>query len=178
MQATSIGSHQRNLGIARWVLVTALIGCLLGLGTAPAHARYGSHHIYVYISSGEQGPLGPSSEASTKTIVRRVQPGKGVAFDVTATGRGTPSHLPFVRGCSSSGGIGVRYIFEGDRHDHDITYRVTHDGWKPTVWGPHYFWRVSIRVAFHVGDRVDPNSQLSCDVSVNGRPVNATVEVA
>jgi hypothetical protein len=177
MQTTSPSHHQLNAtGVARWFLITALIGCLIGLGTAPAQARYGRHHIYVYISSGDQGPLGPSTDRDTESIVRRVHPGNGVTFQVTAQERNDPHPGPFVQGCSSSKAIDVRYILEGRRHDRDITRRVTHDGWRPRGWN-RFYWDLSIRVAVHVGDRARLGSQLSCDVAVNHHPVNATVEV-
>jgi hypothetical protein len=159
---------RRSLAAAMLLVVVSLM--------VPAHARYGAAYIYVSISSGDQGPLGPSTDRDTATVVRRVHPGNGVTFAVTAQERGIPAPLPFVQGCSSSHGIDVRYILEGQRRNHDITWRVTHDGWRPTEW-TSFYWDLSIRVAVRVSDRADLGSRLSCDVTVNHRPVNATVEV-
>jgi hypothetical protein len=161
----------------RRIFALALVGCLFLLGAAPAQARWGVFGISTSIRSGDQS-VGPSHNGNwTPTIVRRVQPGNGVAFWLDAKGHGQPVPAPIVRGCSSSGGIGVRYILEAPAGDRDITDKVTGKGW--VRGNPDRFrWRVTVRIAVHVGTQVAPGSSLSCRVTVAGDPVRATVAVA
>ncbi len=176
MQTTLI-NHQRNAAvIARWVLVTALLGCLLGLGTAPAQARYG-YEIRSAISSGDSGWQW-GDYVTVPSVTRRVQPGNGVTFGIQGRGSGNPGVPdPVVKGCDSSGGIDVRYILETDGGDRDITAAVTGHGWTDPDAGQRW-WRVDIRLAVRVGSHVSSGSSLSCRITVNGDPVRANVEVA
>jgi hypothetical protein len=177
MQTTSLNHHQLNAAVvARWLLVTALIGCLLGLGTAPAHARYG-YSIRSAISSGDSGWLWGGYD-TVPSVTRRVQPGHGVTFGIQGRGSGDPAVPdPVVKGCDSAGGIDVRYILETDGGDDDITAAVTGHRWTDPDAGKRW-WRVDIRLAVRVGSKVAHGSSLSCRVTVNGDPVRANVEVA
>jgi hypothetical protein len=160
----------------RRFLALALVGGLFLFGAAPSQARWGVHRISTEIRSGDQD-VGPSySGAWTPTIVRRVQPGNGVAFWLDGIGHGQPVPAPTVRGCSSSGGIDVRYILETAAGDRDITDKVTGGGWS-RAHANRIYWNVTVRIAIHVGSQVAPGSALSCRVTLNREPVRANVEV-
>ncbi len=155
----------------------ALVAGLFLLGAAPAQARWGVHRISTEIRSGDQD-VGPAySGAWTPKIVRHVQPGNGVAFWLEGSGHGQPVPAPNVAGCSSSGGIGVRYLLEGDARDRDITDQVTGEGWVSANANRTY-WNVTVRIAMRVGSNVAPGTSLSCRITLNGLPVRAVVEVA
>jgi hypothetical protein len=161
----------------RRILAFTLVGGLFLLGAAPAQARWGVHRISTEIRSGDQD-VGPAyNGAWTPTIVRRVQPGNGVAFWLDASGHGQPVPAPIVRGCSSSAGIGVRYLLEAPAGDRDITDKVTGKGWVRSHANRTY-WNITVRIAVHVGSHVAPDASLSCRVTVNGQPVRANVQVA
>ena len=155
---------------------TALFATLLAVSTlaGPASARYGVAHVHSYVRSGDAGWVGSSGVAS---LERRVHAGSGVAFDVRGVGLGRPivPH-PSVHGCSSTGGIDVRYILETPDGDRDITDAVTGSGWTDPDADFHQ-WIVRFRVAFRIADDVSSGTELSCRITINRDPVRAVVTV-
>lgn len=153
-------------------LVLGLMALLVGLPGAPASARWGAFHIHTFVRSGATGWVG---DGDVPTIARQVRPGHGVSFEVLGRGQGQPVPDPTVFGCTSSGGIDVRYLLERPRGDLDVTESMVGSGW--TSAKPWSQWSVKFRVAVRVGADVASGTTLSCRVAFNRQPVRAVVVV-
>jgi hypothetical protein len=134
MEATLIDRSRSNAAVvARWFLVTALLACLLGLGIAPAHARWGQGRVDTWLRFGDQ-EVGHSVPTSTHpTLSVHLTPGnpRTVKWLITNLGGQPSTHGVGFHGCHSADGFGFRYFTPGGRQ---VSWKVTHNGfYYPSV---------------------------------------------
>ena len=163
---TALINHQRNAAVvARWFLVTALIGCLLGLGAVPAHARYGYRPpsdradgvVDTWLVSGDHVVGRSQIKASpTPTLAVSMVPGGKRVFAWRVS---NVAHAPQIRMrayCQGDAGIDIHfYTPKGER----VTGLVTHWGVRQSHIEPGTFRTLYVRAHVHVGY---DDASLSC----------------
>jgi hypothetical protein len=125
---TALINHQRNAAvIARWFLVTVLIGCLLGLGIAPAQARYGRTPVDTWARYGDH-IVGRHRGPVTLGVWAPAGKTRRVIWSIKNLGGNIIPKLDWVifRGCDDANGFRFRYVTPGGK---DVTWAVTHDGY-------------------------------------------------
>ena len=112
--------------MARWFLITALIGCLLGLGMVPARARYGRTPVDTWARYGDH-IVGHNRNGGTLGVWAPAGKTRRVIWSVENLGGPSPKlHSVTFRGCDGANGFRFRYITSGGA---DVTGAVTHDGY-------------------------------------------------
>jgi len=109
---------------------SAVIGAvlLIVLAGMPAQARWGIGRVDTWVSTGDLtvGRGEVSNDPSTLSLHLFSRGSREVSWTIENLGGQPSTHSLAFHGCASGGGFGFRYFA---RNGHDVSWRVTHDGY-------------------------------------------------
>jgi len=108
---------------------SAIIGAVLltVLAGVPAQARWGQGSVDTWVAAGDLtvGRGEVSTDPSTLSLHLFSRGSREVSWTIKNLGGQPSTHGLTFHGCASGGGFGFRYFTS---NGHDVSWRVTHDG--------------------------------------------------